>query len=109
MLPAAVVAGFQFPLLVSLLGRGGRDVGRHTARAYALNTAGAIVGSLAGGFGLMPVFTALLAAYAAYCRGPWPLRRVQIRAFDNFSPPTWSPLAATSPSPNPLPPGDNRR
>ena len=57
-LPAALVAGFQFPLLVSLLGRGGHDVGRHTARAYALNTAGAIVGSLAGGFGLMPVFTA---------------------------------------------------
>jgi len=49
-LPAAMVAGFQFPLLVALLGRGGDGVGRDTARAYALNTAGAIVGSLAGAF-----------------------------------------------------------
>jgi spermidine synthase len=57
-LPASLIAGFQFPLLVSLLGRGGHGVGRHTARAYALNTAGAIVGSLAGGFGLMQLFTA---------------------------------------------------
>jgi hypothetical protein len=57
-LPAAIVAGFQFPLLVAQLGRGGREVARHTARAYALNTAGAIAGSLAGGFGLMPLATA---------------------------------------------------
>ena len=57
-LPASLVAGFQFPLLVSLLGRGGRGVASHTARAYALNTAGAIVGSLAGGFGLMQLCTA---------------------------------------------------
>jgi len=57
-LPASLIAGFQFPLLVSLLGRGGRGVGSQTARAYALNTAGAIVGSLAGGFGLMQLFTA---------------------------------------------------
>ena len=57
-LPAAIIAGFQFPLLVALLGRGGHGVARHTARAYALNTAGAIAGSLAGGFGLMPLVTA---------------------------------------------------
>lgn len=57
-LPAAVVAGYQFPLLVALLGRGGHGVANHTARAYALNTAGAITGSLAGGFGLMPLMTA---------------------------------------------------
>jgi len=57
-LPSAIVAGFQFPLLVALLGRGGDGVASHTARAYALNTAGAIAGSLAGGFGLMPLFTA---------------------------------------------------
>ena len=56
--PAAMVAGFQFPLLVSLLGRGGRNVGNHVARAYALNTAGAITGSLAGGFGLLPLLSA---------------------------------------------------
>ncbi len=57
-LPAAAVAGFQFPLLVALLGKGGDGVGRDTARAYAMNTAGAIAGSLAGGFGLMPLVTA---------------------------------------------------
>ncbi len=57
-LPAALVAGYQFPLLVALLGRGGHGVASQTARAYALNTAGAIAGSLAGGFGLMPLMTA---------------------------------------------------
>ncbi|MGB8165866.1 MAG: hypothetical protein WCF18_00045, partial [Chthoniobacteraceae bacterium] len=57
-LPAALVAGYQFPLLVALLGRGGHGVASQTARAYALNTAGAIAGSLAGGFGLMPLLTA---------------------------------------------------
>ncbi|MFN7972652.1 MAG: fused MFS/spermidine synthase [Acidobacteriota bacterium] len=57
-LPAAVVAGFQFPLLIGLLGQGRKDVGRHVGFAYAWNTVGAIVGSLAGGFGLLPLFTA---------------------------------------------------
>lgn len=57
-LPAAIIAGYQFPLLVALLGRGGQSVATHTARAYALNTVGAISGSLAGGFGLMPFMTA---------------------------------------------------
>ncbi|MFT3775526.1 MAG: fused MFS/spermidine synthase [Minicystis sp.] len=57
-LPAAIASGWQFPLLVSLLGSGGRHVGRDVAHAYAWNTAGAIVGSLAGGFGLLPLLTA---------------------------------------------------
>src|SRR5207245_11619409 len=57
-LPAAVVAGYQFPLLVGLLGAGARGVGREVGLAYAANTAGAIVGSLAGGFGLIPLLTA---------------------------------------------------
>jgi spermidine synthase len=57
-LPAAIVSGWQFPLLVSLLGSGGRHLGRDVAHAYAWNTAGAIVGSLAGGFGLLPLLTA---------------------------------------------------
>ena len=56
--PAAFVAGWQFPLLVALLGSDGRRVGRDVARAYAWNTAGAIAGSLAGGFGLLPLLTA---------------------------------------------------
>ncbi|HLJ73073.1 MAG TPA: fused MFS/spermidine synthase, partial [Thermoanaerobaculia bacterium] len=56
--PAAFVSGIQFPLLISLLGRGGEDVGRHVGLAYAWNTAGAIAGSLAGGFGLLPLLSA---------------------------------------------------
>ncbi len=56
--PAALIAGVQFPLLIALLGSGGEDVGDHVGRAYAWNTAGAIAGSLAGGFGLLPLLTA---------------------------------------------------
>jgi spermidine synthase len=57
-LPAAMVAGFQFPLLIALLGRGRSGVGRQTGLAYAWNTAGAIAGSLGGGFVLIPAIGA---------------------------------------------------
>jgi len=57
-LPAAFVSGVQFPLLIGLLGRGSDDVGRDVGRTVAANTLGAIVGSLAGGFGLIPALTA---------------------------------------------------
>jgi len=57
-LPAAFVSGVQFPMLIALLGHGRSQVGKHTGRAYAANTAGAMIGSLAGGFGLMPLLTA---------------------------------------------------
>jgi spermidine synthase len=57
-LPAAFVSGVQFPLLIALLGRGRDDIGRQAGLAYAFNTAGAMVGSLAGGFGLMPILSA---------------------------------------------------
>ena len=53
-LPAAIIAGAQFPLLIALLGQGREDVGRDVGSAYAWNTAGAIGGSLAGGFALIP-------------------------------------------------------
>ena len=56
--PAAVISGIQFPILIALLGRGRDDVGRQIGAAYAWNTAGAIAGSLAGGFGLMPLLSA---------------------------------------------------
>jgi spermidine synthase len=56
--PAAVVTGAQFPLLIALLGRGDKNVGRDVGLAYAFNTAGAITGSLAGGFGLVPLLSA---------------------------------------------------
>ncbi|WP_263451962.1 fused MFS/spermidine synthase [Hyalangium gracile] len=57
-LPAAFISGVQFPLLLALLGRGRDNVGREVGLAYAWNTVGSIVGSLAGGFGLMPLLTA---------------------------------------------------
>jgi len=56
--PAAFISGVQFPLLLALLGRGRENVGREVGLTYAWNTVGAIVGSLAGGFGLMPLLTA---------------------------------------------------
>jgi spermidine synthase len=56
--PAAFISGIQFPLLVGLLGRGDERVGRDVGRVYASNTLGAIAGSLAGGFGLLPLLTA---------------------------------------------------
>lgn len=57
-LPAAVVAGYQFPLLIALLGAGRRRVGREVGVTYAANTLGAIAGSIAGGFGLIPWLSA---------------------------------------------------
>jgi len=57
-LPAAVVAGYQFPLLIALLGSGREQVGREVGLTAAANTVGAILGSVAGGFGLMPLLTA---------------------------------------------------
>ena len=57
-LPVAIIAGIQFPMLLALLGRGRDGIGTQTGSAYAWNTAGAIAGSLAGGFGFIPTFTA---------------------------------------------------
>jgi spermidine synthase len=57
-LPAAIVAGYQFPLIIALFGRERNDLGRQIGRAYAANTLGAIAGALAGGFGLIPSLSA---------------------------------------------------
>ncbi|MBK5260415.1 MAG: fused MFS/spermidine synthase, partial [Thermoanaerobaculia bacterium] len=56
--PASFIAGFQFPLLVALLGKGREDVGRDVGQAYAWNTFGSIAGSLGGGFGVIPLLSA---------------------------------------------------
>lgn len=56
--PAAFVAGVQFPVLIALVGKGRKNVGSQTGFAYASNTAGALIGSLAGGFGFIPLFSA---------------------------------------------------
>jgi spermidine synthase len=57
-LPAALVSGYQFPLLIALLGSGRHRVGREVGVTYAANTVGAILGSIAGGFGLIPLLSA---------------------------------------------------
>ena len=57
-LPAAFVAGAQFSMLIAMMGKGSEKVGRHTGLVYAWNTAGAIAGSLAGGFGFLPWLSA---------------------------------------------------
>lgn len=57
-LPAAIVSGLQFPLLIALLGRADKNLGRQAGLATSFNTFGAIFGSLAGGFGALPLLTA---------------------------------------------------
>ncbi len=64
-LPASIVAGYQFPLLVGVLGSGRRAVGHEVGQLYAWNTAGAIAGALAGGFGVLPLLGAPAAWRAA--------------------------------------------
>ncbi len=58
-LPASIVTGFQFPLLIALLGRGRASVGRQVGLGYAWNTVGGIAGALAGGFGAITLFGAV--------------------------------------------------
>ena len=56
-LPIATIFGFTFPLVVALFARTGRSSINESAvvgRAYAANTVGAIVGSIATGFFLIP-------------------------------------------------------
>ncbi len=55
--PAALVAGYQFPLLIALAE--GVGLGRSIGEVYAANTLGAIAGAIAGGFGLMTLLSAL--------------------------------------------------
>jgi spermidine synthase len=57
-LPASIISGVQFPLLIALLGQAKQDVGKQLGYTYVANTSGCIVGSLAGGFGLLPFLSA---------------------------------------------------
>ena len=57
-LPASIVSGLQFPVMIALLGRAKQGVGRQVGWIYAANMLGGIAGSLAGGFGLLPLFSA---------------------------------------------------
>jgi predicted membrane-bound spermidine synthase len=58
-LPASIVAGVQFPMLIALMGQGKKQVGAQTGWIYAANTGGSIAGALAGGFGLLPGLSVL--------------------------------------------------
>ena len=55
--PAAFFAGIQFPLLISLLGKGNPGIGAQLGRTYGWNTAGAVLGSLLGGFWMIPALS----------------------------------------------------
>lgn len=57
--PGAVVAGWQFPLLLALAGDGAENAAKDSGHVYAANTLGCITGSIAGGFGLLPALGAL--------------------------------------------------
>ena len=55
LLPAAVLWGASFPLALASAAAPGEDTGRLVGGVYAANTLGAIAGSLAGGFVLLPL------------------------------------------------------
>jgi predicted membrane-bound spermidine synthase len=56
--PVSLVAGYQFPLLISLLNPNDERFAWRIGLTYGFNTAGSIAGSLVGGFGLLPLLTA---------------------------------------------------
>ncbi|HVP62812.1 MAG TPA: fused MFS/spermidine synthase [Myxococcaceae bacterium] len=56
--PAAIVAGYQFPLLISLLRPRVQGIGSAVALGYGANTLGSIAGALLGGFGLLRLLSA---------------------------------------------------
>lgn len=55
---ASLCSGFQFPLMVALMGEARDGISRQLGWLFAANTLGAIAGSLAGGLGLLPLLTA---------------------------------------------------
>lgn len=56
--PPSLISGLQFPLLLGLVGRGEEHVARQVGMTFACNTIGCILGSLLGGFGLLPALSA---------------------------------------------------
>ena len=54
MLPATIFIGATFPLAVRILAQSEHEAGEATARIYAWNTVGAIVGAVLAGFVLIP-------------------------------------------------------
>ena len=56
LLPATLFIGATFPFAVRVLARRGSDAAPSSARVYAWNTVGAIVGAVATGFAVIPWF-----------------------------------------------------
>ena len=87
-LPAAIVAGYQFPLLIALFGRGRTDVGRQVGLAYAANTLGAIGGR--AGRRVRPAPVAVGARRVAIRRGAagcaWRLRDEAVLGSERATP-----------------------
>jgi len=54
MLAPALLMGAVFPVVVELVGGPARGAGAQVGRAYAANTAGAVLGAVLGGFVLVP-------------------------------------------------------
>jgi spermidine synthase len=54
LLPMTIAIGMTYPLAVRVLARDADDAAQASARVYSWNTVGAIVGSLAAGFVLIP-------------------------------------------------------
>lgn len=70
LLPLALAIGFTYPLAVHVLANGTADAALASARVYAWNTSGAIVGAIAGGFWLIPALRyegAVRFAFVASC------------------------------------------
>lgn len=93
MLPAAVLFGFNFPvvtLLVTGSSAGESGVSAEVGRAYAWNTFGAIAGALGAGFWLLPLlgsFRMLAATVAANLL-------IAALLFATAAPRRWAPCAA---------------
>jgi len=82
LLPMTVFIGATYPFAVRILATSAADAGPASARVYAWNTVGAIVGALAGGFVIIPAWryegaaqfasyaSAALAIVAVWCLAP---------------------------------------
>lgn len=57
LVPITFFIGMTYPFAVRILAEHGRDAAAASARVYAWNTVGAIVGALAGGFWLIPALS----------------------------------------------------
>jgi len=85
LLPMTIAIGTTYPLAVRVLAADAADAAPASARVYSWNTVGAIVGSLAAGFWLIPAFkyegsvtvAACASAFLAVCAA-WVLLRTRI-------------------------------